>query len=60
MCWEMGDLSTEEYLYVLKCLRASSETHSLWALPIILVRLFIFVAFTETRKNTSARTLILL
>ena len=56
----MGDLSTEEYLYVLKCFRASSETHSLWALPIILVRLFILVAFTETRENTSARTLILL
>jgi hypothetical protein len=37
----MGDLSTEEYLYVLKCLRASSETHSRWALPIIRVREFI-------------------
>jgi len=37
----MGDLSTEEYLYVLKCLRASSDTHSLCALPIIRVREFI-------------------
>jgi hypothetical protein len=37
----MGDLSTEEYLYVLKCLRASSETHSRCALPIIRVREFI-------------------
>jgi len=51
MCCEIGDLSTEEYLYVLKCFKASSETHSLWALPIILVRLFIFAAFTETQKT---------
>lgn len=58
MCCEIGDLSTEEYLYVLKCFNASSETHSLWALPIILVRLFIFAAShrdLKTRKTTSVR-----
>jgi hypothetical protein len=60
MCCDIGDLSTEEYLYVLKCFKASSETHSLWALPIILVRPFIFLAFTETLRdaeNTSVQTL---